>query len=453
MIKKLIKNLLKKFFPHVIMERTRSYKWHFCRCVCIIRESLPTFTAAEGQLRASSLTYYTLFAFAPVLALLFGVARGFSLDMWLKAVLVAKMKHQEEMLNWLFGFAESALNQASGGVIAGFGALILCWSVIKMIGNIETAVNRVWKVKKNRTIFRKFTDYLSFLVIAPALLIASSSATIMLARGMNSLADKWIIFQGLLPIFEVLFHLLPYVIVWILFTFVYAFLPNTRVKFTAALFGGIIAGTLYQLLQAGYFFLQIALSKYNVIYGSFSALPLFLVWSYFNWTVVLFGVTLSYLYQTYDYDSKLAKDNERQLSEKRLIAVMLTAVITRDFADGKAAPDSKSLARRTGLTETLVSEILNNLDQRNIVAPIAASEYGSITYIPALPLEKMTIFNVFERYDEFNLPDVPDFSGTELCKDTIAALKDIRQSLTDSPGNMELLKLLPAPLEEPKKKI
>ncbi|MBE6379493.1 MAG: YihY/virulence factor BrkB family protein [Lentisphaerae bacterium] len=448
----MIKKLLKKVFPDSFERSVRSRKWHLRRCWCIIRESLPTFTEAEGQLRASSLTYYTLFAFAPVLALIFGMAKGFSLDIWVKTVLISKMKHQEEMLNWLFGFAESALSQASGGVIAGVGALILCWSVIKMIGNIETAVNRVWHVKKSRTIFRKFTDYLSFLVIAPVLLIAASSATLLLERGVNFLAENWLFFRGIKPLLEVLFRLLPFLIVWILFTFVYAFLPNTRVKFSAALFGGIIAGTIYQLLQAGYFFMQIALSKYNVIYGSFSALPLFLVWSYCNWTVILFGVTLSYLYQTYDYDSKLAKDSERTTSEKRLIAVMLAAIITRDFADGEPAPNSRSLAKRTGLTETLVCDILNNLDQRNIIAPIAASEYGTITYIPAMPLEKMTVFNLFERYDDFKLPAIPDFAGSELCKDTIAALKDIRQSLTDSPGNMELLQLLPAPLEEPEKK-
>ena len=103
-----------------------------------------------------------------------------------------------------------------------------------------------------RTIFRKFTDYLSFLVIAPVLLIAASSATLLLERGVDFLAENWLFFRGIKPLLEVLFRLLPFLIVWILFTFVYAFLPNTRVKFSAALFGGIIAGTIYQLLQAGY---------------------------------------------------------------------------------------------------------------------------------------------------------------------------------------------------------
>ena len=121
--------------------------WHFRRCVNILAESIFKFGASEGQLRASALTYYTLFAIVPVFALVFGVAKGFDLDKWLKQELTEKLSEHGEILNWIYNFADTTLRETKGGLVAGIGALILCWSVVKMIGNIESAFNRVWQVK------------------------------------------------------------------------------------------------------------------------------------------------------------------------------------------------------------------------------------------------------------------------------------------------------------------
>ena len=162
-------------------ERKHNLPWHLRRCMNILVESLSAFGTSEGQLRASALTYYTLFAIVPVFALIFGVAKGFELDEWLKQELSSKLHEHGAILNWIYNFADTTLREAKGGLVAGIGAMILCWSVVKMIGNIEVAFNRVWQVKKSRTIFRKFTDYLSFLVIAPVLLLAASSASVALS--------------------------------------------------------------------------------------------------------------------------------------------------------------------------------------------------------------------------------------------------------------------------------
>ncbi|MBO5923880.1 MAG: YihY/virulence factor BrkB family protein, partial [Lentisphaeria bacterium] len=307
--------------------RKHNLLWNCRRCVSIMVESLPTFGASEGQLRASALTYYTLFAIVPVFALVFGVAKGFGLDDWLKQELSVKLSEHSAILNWIYDFADTTLRETKGGLVAGVGALILCWSVVKMIGNIESAFNRVWKVKKSRTIFRKFTDYLSFLVIAPVLLLAASSATVMVSKVLRDFTEKHQLLSFSRPIVEFGVQCVPFVLAWLLFTFIYIFLPNTRVKFSAAIFGGVIAGSIYQVIQLGYIFVQMALSRYNVIYGSFSALPLFLIWMQLNWLIMLFGVTLSYLYQNFDFESKCRKDNERTEADKRLLALCIAAVI------------------------------------------------------------------------------------------------------------------------------
>ncbi|MBR2358640.1 MAG: YihY/virulence factor BrkB family protein [Lentisphaeria bacterium] len=424
-------------------DKKHTLNWHFRRSVNVLIESLPTFGAAEGQLRASALTYYTLFAIVPVFALLFGVAKGFDLDQWLKKELSERLSEHGEILNWIYNFADTTLRETKGGLVAGIGALILCWSVVKMIGNIENAFNRVWKVKKNRTIFRKFTDYLSFLVIAPVLLLAASSATVIVSRVLREFTEKHAILSYSRPIVEFGIQCVPYLLAWMLFTFIYIFLPNTRVRFSAALFGGVIAGSIYQLLQSGYFFVQMALSRYNVIYGSFSALPLFLIWMYLNWLIMLFGVTLSYLYQSFDYESKRRHDNERSAADKRLLALLITAKITDDFSKGLRPPTVVEISCTLDLSMTLTNEILAHLAGNHVITPVTDSEYDNPGYVPALPVAKMTVMTVLERYDDLaESSSWPPLNGPGRASGAIAAIGELKKAMEKSSGNRPVIELL-----------
>lgn len=376
--------------------------WHVRRCIHILIESVPAFGATEGQLRASALTYYSLFAIVPIFALVFGVAKGFGLEAWLKQELLLRLQEHQEILRWLYNFADTTLRETKGGLIAGVGLLILFWTVVKMIGNIESAFNRVWQVEKSRTIFRKFTDYLSFLVIAPVLLLAAGSATVMVSSYLKQVAAAHAALEQMgRPLIEFGMLCVPYALSWALFTFVYIFLPNTRVRFGAALFGGLIAGSVYQLLQGGYLYVQMALSRYNVIYGSFSALPLFLIWMYLSWIVVLYGVTLAWLFQNFDYESKQARDELLTAAEKRLLAVLLAAETAHDFDQELPPPSELELARRCRLSGSLTRELLSRLVDRKILTPVASEEYNAVCYQPALPLGKMTVAEVLTRLDEF----------------------------------------------------
>lgn len=422
--------------------KVHNFMWHCRRSFSILIESIHTFTAAEGQLRASALTYYTLFAIVPIFALFFGVAKGFDLDQWLREELMTRMSEHKEILNRLLVFADTTLNQTKGGLVAGIGALMLCWSVVKMIGNIELAFNRVWKVKKTRTIFRKFTDYLSFLVITPVMLAAAGSATVMVSRLLREFSEKNTLVSFSRPLIEFGIQCVPYLLAWILFTFIYSFLPNTRVKFKAALFGGVISGTIFQVLQMGYVLVQMALSRYNVIYGSFSALPLFLIWMYLNWLIMLFGVTLCYLFQHFDYDSKRARDCDRTPADKRLLALMIAAEVTNEFAEGKEASTVVELSRKLDISETLTNELLYNLVQSKVLCQIAGPEYDNPSYRPGMPLDKMNIVNVLQKYDQWAEPGhIPAFN-TVLGDNTVRSIELLKDVMVKSPANCPLTDLL-----------
>ena len=227
-----------------------------------------------------------------------------------------------------------------------------------------------------------------------------------------------------------------------LFTFIYVFLPNTRVRFAAALFGGVIAGSLYQIVQCGYIFVQMALSRYNVIYGSFSALPLFLIWMQLNWLIMLFGVTLSYLYQNFDYESKCLKDNERTEADKRLLALAIAAVITGEFADGRKAVTVDKIAERLQLSRTLTNEILTRLSANDVITTVSPGEYETPGYVPALPITKMTVVTVLERYDDISLPDPELCQRIAVSSQAANVIAELKKAMAENPANTSVVELL-----------
>ena len=259
------------------------------------------------SLRASALTFFSILSFVPVLALLFGIAKGFGLQESLKLKLVESYPQHQDIWVQVFAFSDNMLDNTKGGLIAGVGVLMLFWSAMKVMENVESSFNDIWKVKTGRTLYRKFTDYLSIFLIAPFLLVASGGATIFIQTTLEGLIAKVGILGPIVPIIQFAFGLLPYTLIWIVFTFLFKVMPNTNVSLRSALVGGILAGTAFQITEHVFFAFQIGVSQYNAIYGSFAALPLFLGWLQTSWLIILLGCEISYVTQNLDLKpSKIA---------------------------------------------------------------------------------------------------------------------------------------------------
>ena len=252
------------------------------------------------QFKAAALTLYSLLSIVPVVAMAFGIAKGFGMERFLESWLTEMFQGQEEILNQVVGFANSLLETTKGGTVAGIGLAVLFWSVIKVLGNIETALNQIWRIEKARSLGRKFSDYLSLMLIGPILMIASSSAAVFVATRITQITERFDMLGWVTGL--VLFGLkfVPFVLIWILFTVIYLLMPNMRVKFPSGLVAGILAGTIYNLVQWIYIGFQVGVAKYNAIYGSFAALPLFLIWLQVSWMIVLFGAEISFAFQNVD---------------------------------------------------------------------------------------------------------------------------------------------------------
>lgn len=197
---------------------------------------------------------------------------------------MTQLGDNQEFAGQLLGYVTKAIDHAKGGLITGVGIVILLWSVIKVLNSTEMTMNRIWGVRKGRSLRRMFTDYFSIIFIAPILMILVSSLNLFMTT--SGWQESFPLISSFL---KVLIKLLPYMLVWMLFIFLYMFMPATPVKFKHAFVAAMIAGTVYQIIQWFYLRFQIGMSSYSAIYGTLAALPLLLVWLQLSWSVVLWG--------------------------------------------------------------------------------------------------------------------------------------------------------------------
>jgi len=207
------------------------------------------FNEDKVAIRASALTFYTLFALVPVVALAFGIAKGFGLEVYLEAELQKALSNREEVFNWIMSFSKSMLETARGGMVAGVGFVILVYAVMKVLDTIEESFNAIWQIHKGRTLARKFSDYFSMMFIAPFFLILASGATVFLGTQIVKIGESISIIGFFSPVIMFFVQLIPYFLIWVLFTLIFMVMPNTNVRFGSALLAGIISGTLFQLAQ------------------------------------------------------------------------------------------------------------------------------------------------------------------------------------------------------------
>ncbi len=387
--------------------------------------------------RASSLTFYTLLSIVPVMAMLFGIAKGFGFEKILKnelSELVVKLPGQEEMLNKAIQYAESLLETTKGGVIAGIGLVLLFWSVIKVLSHIETSLNDIWEIKESRTWGRKFSDYLAVMLISPILILVSSSATVFITTQITQLTQQIKLLGVLSPLIFLSFKLIPYVLIWILFTIIYVLMPNTKVNLKAGLVAGIIAGTIFQIVQWGYISFQVGTARYNAIYGSFAALPLFLMWVQISWWVVLFGAELSFANQnvgTYEYEPD---SNKVSPAFKKVLTLQIAHLLIKNFASGQKPLTDTEISAQLRAPIRLVHNILFDLVESRLVSETTTRVDKKFGYQPARDINTLTITSVIDAIEQNGTNSIPVVRNEEFeaLSNAIQKFKDVMEA---SPAN------------------
>ena len=389
--------VLDETFWNVRREEAR-LPWIVIRLVRTLIFAIRGFGTRQGPLHASALTFYSLLSLVPLAAMAFGVAKGFGFEKMLEKELLKQFAAQQEVVVQVIEFARNMLENTRGGLVAGVGVAVLFWSVVKVLGRIEDNFNHIWNVT-SRPLVRKFSDYLTIMIIGPVLLIMSGSVTVFIASQVSAISSQVGIEDVVGPAISLGLELAPYVLLWLLFALLYMIMPNTKVRAGSAILGAVLAGTAYQLLQIAYVRFQIGVSSYNAIYGSFAALPLFLVWLQLSWIIVIFGAEVVHAFPDSDALEPETGCGSRSIAQTRLLVLAICHEVVRRFHRDEPALDEAALGTELDISAGEVREMVDMLEQAGILSRINSDDTGTPLVLPVRDSSNITVRKVLDAVD------------------------------------------------------
>ena len=370
-----------------VWQDTRSTWW--INLVKIVNLSVTSFLDKNLQQKASALTYSTILAMVPALAMLFAIGRGFGFQNMVEAGLLKFIPLQGDALSSIMSFVDSYLEQSSEGVFVGIGIIFLLWSLVSLLGNVEDTFNHIWGEKTGRSFYRKVTDYTAIFMILPVLMICSNGIAIYMSVATSGTL--------LSPVVGFVLDAAPTVLIWLFFTLAYMLIPNTRVKFLSALIPGLLCGTTFQVVQWLMLSGQIYVSKYNAIYGSFAFLPLLLILIQLSWLICLSGVVMAYSSQSifrFGFRDEI-KNISQNYGER--VAIIALAVIVRRFVRAQPPLSKAELSGGTGIPIRLAGKVVDRLVKVGLLSAVVGKDEREFAYQPAIDVELMTVAMVANR--------------------------------------------------------
>jgi len=327
-------------------------------------------------IKASALTFFTILSVIPMVALAFGIAKGFGLHDELRAQIIMQFHNQEQVMNWILDFANNTLEQTSGGWLAGIGVAFLFSTVGQLLRYVESTFNSIWKVDETRVWYRQVTDYLAVIILVPALFIASSSATVLGTTRLTEILSSSDMLESLKPVVSFLVKLIPFILLFTLATAAFLAMPNTRVRFRTALVAGLLAGIALQVLQIVYVESQMGLTR-----------------------LLLMGAQLSYYLQNitrYEFEFDVQNVSPRQ---KKRLSLLVMHTLIDDFVKGIKPRAPEEISLELSLPVRTVHDCLDQLHESVLVTEVWNEELGKYVYQPATDINRMTLSFVLERLE------------------------------------------------------
>lgn len=339
------------------------------------------FTSKNLNDIAKSITFSLTFAIVPIMAMIVAVAKGFGVADVIEQYLNTTFLGEAGIVPTIMEMVERYLSTAQGGLFIGIGILILLWAVYSFFESVETAFNQIWNVKRSRSIARKFSTYITIIVLIPVFIVCNSGLHLFVN---SSIGDSLFI---------------QFIISWVLFIWMYMAIPNTPVRFMSAVVPGILMGTLFKLLQMLSVYLIAMLSRTSIVYGAFASIPILMTWLQYTSLLILIGAEMSYAIQNnaeFEYESELNSMSRRY---KDFIMLYLLMVIVKRFESGEAPFSAKELAVRDRLPIRLVNLLMSRLVETELVREVTTEQDEERRYQPALDTHKITVGMVIERID------------------------------------------------------
>ena len=367
------------------------------RVVRLIHIMLVDFMDGQLNLRAMSLVFTTVLSIVPLIAVSFSVMKAFGVHNQMQPTLLTYLAplgaQGQEIAAQIMGFVDNI----KVGTLGGIGLVILFYIIIRLIQKIEFAFNYTWRVKHTGSLVRRFSNYLSVIMVGPVLVFVALGLT---GSVMNTAVAQTILSVepfGTLLSFAT--RLIPYLLIIAAFTFTYLFIPNTKVRFIPALTGGIAAGVLWQTV--GWIFATVVsasmATKYTAIYSGFAFLFVFMIWLWWSWLILLVGSSVAFYRQHPEYLHINSQDLELSNSQKEELALQIMTVIGQRFYANTTPVPVEDLVDLIHLPQQSIEQQLNLLVAHGLLIAIEADV---LEYTPARPLEELTLKSVVDTVRE-----------------------------------------------------
>lgn len=342
------------------------------------------------KLQAMALAFKTLLSLAPLLAVIFSILKGLGVHNRMEPALAEALaplgEKGVEITAHLIGFVD----KMKAGALGGVGLVALFVTVLSLMGSIEEAFNHIWRVKSPRKLARRFSDYLSALLVGPVLVFAAVTITATLQN--HAIVQALLSLQALGTVILLLLRLVPYFTLWGAFTFVYMFIPNTTVKWRSALVGGLVAAILWQTVGWGFATFVVSSTKYYAIYSSFAILLLFLLWLHIGWVIVLLGAQVAYAHQHIHFFQGDRELLAHSPAGREKLALHIMLLVGRNFYHGLDPMSVSELAQQLRIPAGMVNEFMDLFAQTKLVLPLADEK----TFVLGRAPETITIKDILD---------------------------------------------------------
>lgn len=386
------------------------------KVVKVINLSFRSFLDRDLQTKSMALTYSTVLAIVPAFAMIFAIGRGFGFQNLLEEQLMLNFPAQKNFITFALKFVDSYLNEASQGIFVGVGLIFLLYTLVSLLSDIETNFNQIWDIKKDRSILQKVTDYISICLLVPIMMICSSGVSIFMSSTLQGNDN----FAFLTPIVNVALEASPFVLAFLAFSISFCMIPNTKVKVKYATTAGAICAVIFQILQMLFLSGQLYVSKYNAIYGSFSFLPLLLIWLQLSWLILLFGCVLTYSLQNIFAFNFLDNTVPPSRSLETKVMLIIMAIVAKRFHNGESPLSAQEISVNYNLPIRMVNRLCDLLKKAGLIN-LVMKENDSLGITPAVDTDELTVGNIFKRIEnEGNAHYIPRFQT--IYADTISAL-------------------------------
>lgn len=346
----------------------------------------------NSLLRASGLTYTTLLTLVPLLALMFALLKGLGVQRVLEPFILNRLTAGSQAVTQRIMEYVSRIHVGSLGTL---GISFLFVTMILVLTNIEMAFNQIWQVDRGRPWLRKCSDYLGLLVVLPVAMFVAVSLTTFVKS--HLVTQELLTIDVLGRIYVYLLKLAPFFVMWLAFSFIYLFMPNTRVNPISASAGGIIGGTLWQLCQWAYIHYQFGFKAYGAIYGALSQLPMLLIWVFVSWIILLLGAEIAFAHQN------LAKFRLRQrwraqpTTNRSYWGLQLILLVCERFEAGNSPPTIMELAEKLKVPVEEIKALLDILEGMEVLK--SSGENGH-EVLPAKDMKHLMIFDLLEGLEQ-----------------------------------------------------